>query len=264
VPAEATVRVVTGVPLNRYFTSSGEVRESVLTRKVQAWLRGVRDPQGARLPEIIDVTVVAQAVAAWFDFIIGANMQVDDALMNDYMAVVDIGGRTTDVAVFEHGEADMRQSGTLDHGVLDLAAAITRQLEDRYPSMSRLPQAIVESAINSGVATLGSTTIDVSEVLEREKRALIERIAVFVASRYGSNAPLIKRVLFVGGGSVALRNQLRARFPNAVFAEDPQMANARGMLKYGYVSSGEELPQGRYDAGPEEAWVQRARSALAS
>ena len=37
---------------------------------------------------------------------------------------------------------------------------------------------------------------------------------------------------FVGGGAVALAEQIRDWFPNQAIAEHPAFANARGMLKY--------------------------------
>lgn len=75
-----------------------------------------------------------------------------------------------------------------------------------------------------------SNTIDVSTEVASQKRVLIETIVQFMQTRFGNNAPLIKRVLFVGGGSSALEPELRRMFPSAVFARDPQMANARGMF----------------------------------
>jgi plasmid segregation protein ParM len=42
----------------------------------------------------------------------------------------------------------------------------------------------------------------------------------------------LERILFVGGGTVALATHIRDWFPNQVIAEHPAFANARGMLKY--------------------------------
>ena len=51
---------------------------------------------------------------------------------------------------------------------------------------------------------------------------------------------MMKRVLFVGGGARALQTDLSKLFPSAVFASNPQMANARGMLKFGVAVGGYE------------------------
>ena len=42
----------------------------------------------------------------------------------------------------------------------------------------------------------------------------------------------LDRILFVGGGTVALVEHISDWFPHQVIAEHPAFANARGMLKY--------------------------------
>ena len=42
----------------------------------------------------------------------------------------------------------------------------------------------------------------------------------------------LDRVLFVGGGTVALAEHIANWFPHQAIAEHPAFANARGMLKY--------------------------------
>ena len=42
----------------------------------------------------------------------------------------------------------------------------------------------------------------------------------------------LERILFVGGGAVALAEDIRDWFPNQTIAPHPAFANARGMLKY--------------------------------
>jgi plasmid segregation protein ParM len=42
----------------------------------------------------------------------------------------------------------------------------------------------------------------------------------------------LDRVLFVGGGTVALAENIANWFPHQEIAEHPAFANARGMLKY--------------------------------
>ena len=76
------------------------------------------------LPRIVSVDVVPEAVAAWFDFVIGRDLQLNSQRYAEYTAVVDNGGRTTDVAVVKDGEVDLRQSGTLDVGTLELGGVV--------------------------------------------------------------------------------------------------------------------------------------------
>lgn len=250
----ATAHVVTDVPFNWFYAANGQKRNSDLARKVSAWGRNVRELSGAVLPRILSVDVVPEAVAAWFDFVIGKNLQLNSQRYAEYTAVVDIGGRTTDVAVVKDGEVDLRQSGTLDVGTLDLAAVVRRVVEDQFPGTPGRSYMFVESAIHSGVIRLGGHEIDVRTSLERTKSDLLDRIADYLAGLYGRSMHDIRHVLFVGGGSALLEMPLRRRFQRVEFADDPQMANARGLWKFKAYSAAqrqERAPETFSPAGDE-------------
>lgn len=234
-----SVHVIAGVPLNRFYLPSGEKNAEVADRKTIAWSRHVRATTGAALPKICRVSVIAEAVAAWFDFVISDQFVAQDHRINDFMAVVDIGGRTTDIAVFQGGDINMGLSGTTDSGVLDLQKRVANILAGKYPG-TKFPRQLLLDAVQSGRAKLGTSSLDISAEVLAERRALVADIEIFMNSQFGSQLPLMKRVLFVGGGAQALQSELRERFPTAVFATDPQMANARGMLKFGVAVAGFE------------------------
>ena len=63
------------------------------------------------------------------------------------------------------------------------------------------------------------------------KHELVERLYVETRRQLGRGIEL-DRVLFVGGGAVALADHITDWFPNQLIAEQPAFANARGMLKY--------------------------------
>jgi len=232
------VHVVVGVPVSRYYLN-GEIDETVKTRKSVAWNKTVKMRNGPVLPRICKVSVLSEAVAAWFDFVIDERFQERQHLINDFMAVVDIGGRTTDIAVFKNAMIDLDLSDTMDSGMLEVQKSIKKILSGKYRG-SKFPRSLIIEAVNTGYVTLGNGRLDISEDVIKERRRLVAKIEDFMISQLGSEMPFLKRVLFVGGGAHALQFDLKARFPNAFFAADPQMANARGMLKYGVVSDSYE------------------------
>lgn len=240
VPAPVKVHVVTGLPLSRFFDSNGDVYQENVDRKARGWCRPVRTAQGVPLPQITQVTVIAQAVAAWFDFIIDDDMRERHDVMHDHMAVVDIGGRTTDLAVFKMTELDMRTSGTLDYGMLNVSDEVVRFIEDKHPGVSPSREMIVK-AMQQRTAHVGPNSYDVTNEIERGKRSVIDKIDEFARRRLGGDLHHLKRILFVGGGSTELKAEILRRFPSACFSSsDPQMSNARGMLKYGRITHGAE------------------------
>lgn len=225
------VHVIAGVPLNRLY-SDGVANDSISERKTYAWSRAVRPLQGSALPRIARVSVISEAVAAWFDHVIDESFIVRNDLANDFMAVVDIGGRTTDIAVLEHRRINFELSGTMDSGVLGIRRRIGDVVASKHPSL-KIPRALLDEAMATGKLSLGASEIDVSDHVLDGRRSLALEIEDFLQSRFGSQMPLMKRVLFVGGGAKALQSDLSELFPSAVFAKNPQMANARGMLKFG-------------------------------
>lgn len=225
------VHVIAGVPLNRFY-SDGTANDSISEKKTYAWSRVVRPLQGPALPHIARVSVISEALAAWFDHVIDDNFNIRHDLANDFMAVVDIGGRTTDIAVLENRKINFELSGTMDSGVLGIRRRISDVVAAKYPAL-KIPRALLDEAMTLGRLSLGAGEIDVSTHVLDGRRSLALEIEDFLHSRFGSQMPLMKRVLFVGGGAKALQTDLSTLFPSAVFARNPQMANARGMLKFG-------------------------------
>jgi plasmid segregation protein ParM len=231
------VHVIAGMPLNRFYLPSGEINADVSKRKTLAWSRVVKSLRGPALPRIVKVSVIAEAVAAWFDFVLDDKYVVRDDVVNEFMAVVDIGGRTTDIAVFQDGNINMELSNTLDSGVLEVQKRVINILSTKYPG-TKFPRSLLNETVKFGQAQLGTTLLDVTKEVIAERRLLASSVEIFMRTQFGNQLPLMKRVLFVGGGAQALQFELRERFQNAVFATDPQMANARGMLKYGVTVAG--------------------------
>ena len=229
----ARVQVVTGLPLNRFYKPSGEINRAVSAKKIKAWSRIVQS-QGDSLPRICNVTVISEAVAAWFDYVIKNDFSIDEHRMNELVAVVDIGGRTTDIAVLRQGELKLEFSGTLDRGFLEVQKHVADLLSAEFPGTRFSKSELVEAA-RFGRVQLGNGEMDVSADVLSQRHALATGIQEFMQIQFGTEFPRINRVIFVGGGAAALEFDLRERFPKAYFSDEPQFANARGMLKYGVV-----------------------------
>jgi plasmid segregation protein ParM len=242
-PPGTPTHVVTGLPLDRFYTSSGEQREAIATLKMKAWSRDIHARDGSAPLEIVEVTVTSQCVAAWFDYVINSDLKPDPVRVNEHMIVVDIGGRTTDVAVFEAGQFDSQRSVTLDYGALDLAAVAARAVKDRFPGTPRPSHKVISAAVRCGTIRMEGMEIDLRSALAQERRRLVLRIIVHLEGLYRRSSTPIQRLLFVGGGSMLLQAELREHFPKAAFAEHAQMANARGMWKFGHMS--EQMTEGQ-------------------
>ena len=68
-------------------------------------------------------------------------------------------------------------------------------------------------------------------VVRDARRELVQRLHAETQRQLGRGAEL-ERILFVGGGAVALAEDIRDWFPNQAIAPHPAFANARGCSGY--------------------------------
>ncbi|MEW8074089.1 MAG: plasmid stability protein StbA, partial [Candidatus Thiodiazotropha sp.] len=94
-----------------------------------------------------------------------------------------------------------------------------------------LGEQIVSHAVEHQRVRLHGKDYDVASLVDTAKRELVERLHAETRRQLGLGIEL-DRILFVGGGAVALTEHIADWFPHQAIAEHPAFANARGMLKY--------------------------------
>ena len=228
------VSLITGLPVADYFLDD-EKDEEHIAAKSQNLTKGIT-AAGVIMPEILNVKVGCQAVAAWFDFILDDDINTVNTVTGR-TAIVDIGGRTTDIAVVINGAAiDHSVSGTENIGVLDVYNALGKAIRREFRIKEKFPLEALDAAVRTGKFLMWNKEQDVSQLVEEVVIEYEGKIAREVERRIGSAANL-NAVVFVGGGS-ALFKSIAGRFPNGAMNEDPEFANARGLYKFArYTSS---------------------------
>lgn len=234
--AGANVRIVTGLPMNDYFVGS-KPNSDFIGRKVKSLMDSKvrnRNPS-VKCASIIAHAVQPEAIAAFYDLLINAegdvNAEIEELVANGAIGVIDIGGKTTDEAVIVNGGKgiDPSRSGTAQIGALSLNVAVEQRLKSEF-KVDQLSPVQVEKAVLTGNFRVFGKDNDCSAIINQEKSLLAEQI-IAAAKRSMRDAADLEKVFFVGGGSLLLRAQLQDLYPHAVFVEDPQFANARGMFK---------------------------------
>lgn len=231
------VKLITGLPVQDYYV--GSVRNTAfIDRKVKNLLDGAvsnRNPSVV-CAKIVAHQVISEGIAAFYDMLVDKNGNINgmvaDQVANGSIAILDIGGKTTDSAVIVNGGKgiDANRSGTAHLGGLSLNAAVEPRLK-AHLKVDSLSTRQIEDAVTKGVLRAFGGEHDVAEIVLEEKRALAHQI-ISECKRKMRDAADLEAVYFVGGGSLLLRDQLEDLFPHGVFVEDPQFANARGMLKF--------------------------------
>ncbi|PLW83317.1 plasmid stability protein StbA [Kineobactrum sediminis] len=235
-----SVHAVSGLPVSAFYFKDGQKREQAIGLKRESLKIAVRPVSTGglyatqRRPVAVAFhAVIPEALAAWYDQVIqqrAGEVVLDARQLAASMAIVDIGGRTTDYVVVQDQGIVHRASGSLTGGLLDVHAQVAREIQKRF-DLDTLGEQTVATAMASGSVRLHGRAHDVSELVQAAQHELVVQIHAETRRQLGMGAEL-DSVVFVGGGSAALAEQLADWFPQQRIAEHPGFANARGMLKY--------------------------------
>lgn len=226
------VDLITGLPVNDFFSPEGGINAERIDAKKQNLLKRVeRTSSQDPMAVIRSVDVGCQAVAAWWDYTFGDDLKARKDLKGR-VAIVDIGGRTTDIAVVVNGSAvDSALSGTKNSGVLDVYKALNASIQRRFGIRDMFPLAYLDEAVRTGRLEVFGTVEDVTENVKEAVLQVEDDIAREIDRRIGSSLATLKAVVFTGGGG-ALFQGISKRFKNGSMIEDPEFANARGLYKF--------------------------------
>jgi plasmid segregation protein ParM len=228
-----SVQAVSGLPVSSFYHKDGSCREQILARKRDSLKRAVHASDG-RLPAAIGFhEVIPEALAAWYDHVVTESddgVQLQSERLHAPVAVVDIGGRTTDYVVVAEQAVQHGSSGSLRCGLLDVTREVTAGIRGRF-DLEVVSERSVEEAVQRGVIRLFGKDHDITDLVRTAQRQLVERLHNETQRQLGRGAEL-ERIVFVGGGTVALAAHIRDWFPNQAVADHAAFANARGMLKY--------------------------------
>lgn len=233
------VNLIAGLPVADFFLDDGKDEEKIAAKTANLLRKVTSVSENHPVARLRNVRIGCQAVAAFVDHVLDDDL-TEKAEMDSTIAVVDIGGRTTDIAVVVRGSSiDHQRSGTANIGVLDVYKALAKEIRARFKTRDEFPLSQMDRAVRTGNIRLWNEDNDVSAEVSAIVREHETRIAREVERRIGSAAN-VSGVLFVGGGSALFRD-IPARFRNGIMHDDPEFANARGLHKFGRYIDAEAL-----------------------
>ncbi len=233
------VSVCSGVPLDRTLGGHEALvaakRDNLLANDV-AVLNGSGEPQAVGF-RVVRHEVVPEAIGAWIAAIAevgdGGDVRIPQQAMRAHLAVVDIGGRTTDVAVVWNGAVDAQASRTVEVGVAQMRAQLGDAIHRRFGARIEARQA--DEALRSGQVTLFGKAVDAARERDQALGAVLGQLRNEVRAALGDGAAL-ERVLFVGGGAKLAEGAVRQWFRHGQVAPSPVLANAVGFQLYGRMA----------------------------
>lgn len=149
-----------------------------------------------------------------------------------YLAIVDIGGGTTDVVVFEviNGDFVLEEgiSGTLQHGTHDLVQVIRRHMEGEVGELIDVD--LADRIVEKGKAFYRDRTWNFPEKVEQTTANLASVLKAEINELFGNKKNRIHTIFWIGGGATLLNHHLQGFHFHDIFPEDPQWKNVEGCL----------------------------------
>lgn len=149
------------------------------------------------------------------------------------VSVIDIGYRTTDIAVFEYIDGKYQlllgNSFTIDTGMSSIFHALGDIMAQKAGTFEVTPEE-AEKAFNSGHGYTKDGPVEYSKEIAELKKITVNRL-VDAYNTKGPNTAQQNVILLAGGGSIPLQKELIGAFPNAKTIPDAQFANAVGFLE---------------------------------
>jgi plasmid segregation protein ParM len=235
-----SIHMVSGLPVGAFYRNEGQRREQAIQHKRES-LKMIVEPvstlgtsQSAGLGASVAFhEVIPEALAAWYDHVIVTTedgVTLDADRVSAPVAIVDIGGRTTDYVVVQDQGVVHGSSGSLERGMLNVKIQVANGIQTQF-DVDRLGEQRLAQAVETHCLRLHGKEHDVTDLVRAAKRELVERLYAETRRHLGLGVEL-DCVLFVGGGSAALAADIAHWFPNQRIADHAAFANARGMLKY--------------------------------
>jgi len=196
-------KVVVGLPISQYKADREEMKQLLLNPRMNVVsLNGIQ-----RKLYIEDVEVYPEGL-----------ISVEDGIL------VDIGGRTTEVALVEN--LKVTSSFSIPEGTLNLYSDFVNLINSRYGL--DMKQSDAERIIKHGLKIDG---MDADVTFAQEAfRAFVENLVSQIQVKYPVKT---LPVTILGGGGQLLFGPIKRRIPNAILAETPVFANAIHFKKVG-------------------------------
>lgn len=239
--------IATGLPIKKYFLGSDLNRKLLKQKKANLLKNDVREViniagqktyESANLPQVVKHEIISEGIAAWMDVVLQRDengiIQFNRELASERIAIVDIGGRTTDIAVIRNNNLDNSRSSTLNVGMLNIENIVREEIYNNFEVSPTLEQ--MQEVMSNKRMKLWGEWQNVNEIVQSAEKSVVNSIKVECQRCLGKAAD-IDRVVFVGGTTKAIEPHLEGWFRNQIIGEDPAFANARGMAKFVEVSN---------------------------
>lgn len=234
------VYLVTGLPFRDYFTMDGNVNKENQAMKIENFnLKWdlITCMDGTKSAKIISHNILSEGAGAYLNELMEMNgdnsiNRVTTELNKGPVSFIDIGGRTIDIVTFtQNGKNIINDySDTSEYGALDLSVETAKEIKSYLGLKTNLLPDKIDDAIRTGFYYARGVDSDVSSIVIKSKKIFCNRLELEIR-KILKHADDIGLIVFVGGGSILVKEQLEEIYEQSYFIENPDFANAKGFLK---------------------------------
>jgi plasmid segregation protein ParM len=206
--ADPFQQVVCGLPINQYKSNKEALTELVLSSRV----RNIKLNDEPNKIIITDFKPYPEGIGAYY------SLNTDDDVI-----IVDIGGRTTDIAYIVNKK--LKESSTIAVGTLN----IYKDIADKLNSLYTLDLDILaaEKILNRGYFEIDGVRTDltfITDILKKNFSKINDDLVMKFPVR-------TEKIILVGGGYKLFERAFKNRYKNSFVADNPIYANSIGFRK---------------------------------
>lgn len=223
--------LIAGYPLNLYSANKIDFAKYLTTDEfVETKIRYDGNVYEEKLFQVNDCIVLPQGV--------GALYIEPDRWKDKVVGVIDIGGLTINGCVVDNLNIVRETMFTEKCGIKILMNDIKKKLDSIY-GVDIKEYEMKKIIFNKKYKKFGQNIEESTEIIEKIMENYIKNIQN-IMRKNKFDIESLEDILFIGGGSIIVRDELCKIYPQAVFIDDPVYANVRGFYEVGRILYGTE------------------------
>ncbi|WP_349817971.1 MULTISPECIES: ParM/StbA family protein [Clostridium] len=216
---EEFVRIVLGLPINQYKTKKEKLLEVIGENRILNFK--LNDIE--RNICIEDAAVFPEGVATYYSLDIDKRRE----MASKDIIILDIGGRTTDIALLKAGKKrSVAKSTSLDVGMINIYNDLINEINSIYTLGLNIEDA--ENIIKNGLEVDGEKkdTTFIKVIIRNNIEKVFKELNISYPVR---TSP----ILVTGGGGRSFFKSIKRRYPTSRMIEDNLFSNANGYKRVG-------------------------------
>ncbi|MBU3131616.1 ParM/StbA family protein [Clostridium gasigenes] len=213
---EKFFQVVLGLPIQQYKANKESFKNYIEENRGKTLIyKGIR-----REIIISDVIIAPEGAAAYYNL----SVEQKNMIGKKPLIICDIGGRTTDICLFENGK--ITRVWTIPTGMLNIYQDIISYINTTYTEEFKLEDG--EVILKEGLFLRGKQQDIrfIKPILRKHFNSIYKDLQLNFNTSKGY-------VLLTGGGSITLVKAFKNRLENLIISDEPLFDNAKGFKKLG-------------------------------